>query len=187
MYEQIVTDLRHEVDDLYQVLISPSMQKSSAVRPTRTTIRSRDWDRSDTFSLAGTESNSKRSDLADSNDKTRSVNHSQILNYLQEPSTDFGNRGHPCHLDTAQIALDFVLDLEKPQSPHHVPTFQDDEFFAVEVDKLLYLSSQLSLDGGLTPIEAWQRIKEHPGFVKLNRDGLEQLKVVLLPGINFHE
>lgn len=90
-------------------------------------------------------------------------------------------------MDTAQIAVEFVLDLERPLSSYHGLERHGDDFPAVEVDKLLQLSSQLSLEGELTPIEAWHRIKQHPGFVTLNRDRLEQLKVVLLPGVRFHE
>jgi hypothetical protein len=54
---------------------------------------------------------------------------------------------------------------------------------AVEVERLLNLSSRLSLEGELTPIEAWQRIKQHPGFATLDRGRLQQLKAVILPEV----
>ena len=55
---------------------------------------------------------------------------------------------------------------------------------AVELEKLLDFSDKLSLDGEITPVEAWQRIRQHHHFDTLTRDGLEALKETLLPEVN---
>ncbi|OCT45688.1 hypothetical protein CLCR_01540 [Cladophialophora carrionii] len=54
---------------------------------------------------------------------------------------------------------------------------------AIELEKLLDFSDRLSLDGEITPVEAWQRIRQHPNFDGLTRDGLETLKQTLLPEV----
>ncbi|KIX08985.1 uncharacterized protein Z518_00063 [Rhinocladiella mackenziei CBS 650.93] len=54
---------------------------------------------------------------------------------------------------------------------------------AVELEKLLEFSDRLSLDGEVTPVEAWQRIRQHPNFSNLTRDGLEALKATLIPEV----
>ena len=54
---------------------------------------------------------------------------------------------------------------------------------AIELEKLLDFSDKLSLEGEITPVEAWQRIRQHPNFGELNRDGLEALKETLLPEV----
>ncbi|KIX99368.1 uncharacterized protein Z520_04944 [Fonsecaea multimorphosa CBS 102226] len=55
---------------------------------------------------------------------------------------------------------------------------------AVELEKLLDFSDKLSLDGEITPVEAWQRVRQHPNFGDLTRDGLEALKATLLPEVH---
>lgn len=54
---------------------------------------------------------------------------------------------------------------------------------AVELEKLLDFSGRLDLDGEITPVEAWRRIRLHAGFAALTRDGLETLRVTLLPEV----
>ncbi|KAJ9604761.1 hypothetical protein H2200_010875 [Cladophialophora chaetospira] len=54
---------------------------------------------------------------------------------------------------------------------------------AVELEKLLDFSDKLSLEGEITPVEAWQRIRHHPNFEGLTRDGLDGLREVLLPEV----
>lgn len=54
---------------------------------------------------------------------------------------------------------------------------------AVELEKLLEFSDRLSLDGEITPVEVWQRIRQHPNFCRLTRDGLEVLKTTLVPEV----
>lgn len=67
------------------------------------------------------------------------------------------------------------------------PTVLDDctswQIPASELDRLLELSSALHLDGELTPVEMWMRIKQHPLFHKLNREGLQQLSQALIAGV----
>ena len=114
---------------------------------------------------------------------------------------------HPNGLDAAQVGIDFVLALENPCLTHtkkdlessgsyghiltaHAPLLTNgprslDQASswtvpAVEIERLLNLSSQLNLAGELTPVQAWSRIKAYPGFEKLNLDQLEILKQALL-------
>jgi hypothetical protein len=54
---------------------------------------------------------------------------------------------------------------------------------AIELEKLLDFSDRLSLEGEITPVEAWQRIRQHPNFEGMTRDGLESLKQTLLPEV----
>lgn len=54
---------------------------------------------------------------------------------------------------------------------------------AVELEKLLEFSDRLSLDGEITPVEGWQRIRQHPQFGVLTRDGLEVMKTALVPEV----
>ena len=114
---------------------------------------------------------------------------------------------HASHLDTPQIGIDFVLSLEQPCLGHtrgdessdnpscHALTAQAPlltaapaslsststwQIPAVEIERLLDLSSQLDLQGEVTPVQAWSRIKNYPGFGKLGPDRLEGLKFALM-------
>ncbi|KAG5294738.1 hypothetical protein I7I48_11392 [Histoplasma ohiense] len=118
--------------------------------------------------------------------------------------------GHPYGLDTTQVGVDFVLFMERcciyhvhqlhdAEEPNghaftalaplltQAPTVLDDctswQIPASELDRLLELSSALHLDGELTPVEMWMRIKQHPLFHKLNREGLQQLSQALIAGV----
>jgi hypothetical protein len=112
-------------------------------------------------------------------------------------------------LDNPQIGIDFVLSLEQPCLGHtrgeggissdvpsgHALTAQAPlltsapptltpssswEIPAVEIDRLLDLSSQLDLLGEVTPVQAWARLRAYPKFEKLSRDNLEALKQALM-------
>jgi hypothetical protein len=52
---------------------------------------------------------------------------------------------------------------------------------ALEVEKLMALSKRLTLDGEITPVEAWRRITQHPGFQFLDKANIESLKETMLP------
>lgn len=54
---------------------------------------------------------------------------------------------------------------------------------AVELEKLLEFSDRLSLDGEITPVEIWQRIRQHPNFGILTRHGLSALQTTLVPKV----
>lgn len=54
---------------------------------------------------------------------------------------------------------------------------------AVELEKLLEFSDRLSLDGEITPVEIWQRIRQHPNFGLLTRHGLSALQSTLVPKV----
>ncbi|KIV93122.1 hypothetical protein PV10_04361 [Exophiala mesophila] len=55
---------------------------------------------------------------------------------------------------------------------------------AIELERLLECADRLSLDGEITPVEIWWRIRRHPNFPSLTRDGLEALKVLLIPEVD---
>jgi hypothetical protein len=186
-YEQVFTAFKHTINGFNQTLDPQSVQKSIAVNPNPITIQSQNCDQTEMVSSKAAGSESGGLDLADRNNKARSVDDRQLPTSSKGVSADSRSRDHPFNLDTAQIAVEFVLDIERTRSSHHGFEIHGDDFPAVEVEKLLQLSSKLSLEGELTPIEAWYRIKQHPGFVTLNQDRLEQLKVVLLPGVRFYE
>jgi len=116
-------------------------------------------------------------------------------------------KSHPYGLDATQVGVDFVLLLERcclghtrnvpgsdepsghaltiqapllagaPQTLHEHATW---EIPAFELDRLFQLSSALNLDGELTPVQAWIRIKEHPLFYNLDPERLRQLCMALL-------
>jgi hypothetical protein len=50
---------------------------------------------------------------------------------------------------------------------------------AVELDRLLQLSLGLDLDGELTPVQAWNLIRNHHSFSKLTPDGLRALRAAM--------
>ena len=52
---------------------------------------------------------------------------------------------------------------------------------AVELERLLDLSQQIDLDGEITPVQAWQTIRYHPGFEALLPEQLDGLRETLLP------
>ena len=54
---------------------------------------------------------------------------------------------------------------------------------AAELEKLLECADRLSLEGEMTPVEAWQRIRLHPNFKSLTREGLEEIKTRLVPEV----
>jgi len=73
------------------------------------------------------------------------------------------------------------------------PTFASDPFTSgfpadaewtvptIELEALLALSRNLELEEEITPVQAWQLVKEHTHFSLVSYDGLEYLKHILLP------
>ncbi|KKZ64657.1 hypothetical protein EMCG_09420 [[Emmonsia] crescens] len=117
---------------------------------------------------------------------------------------------HPYGLDATQVGVDFVLFMERcciyhAHQPHNLeeptghaftalapilttaPPVLDDcttwQIPASELDRLLELSSALKLDGELTPVQMWTRIKQHPLFHKLDPERLRQLSNILIEGV----
>ena len=107
-------------------------------------------------------------------------------------------------VDTIETAIDFILALEHPCVPHipyHDPPSADPANHMMMastplmarspdppqfnsswttsgaiIKELLNLSSSINLEGEITPVEAWHRLRDHPDFWKLDRDQIEQLK-----------
>ena len=68
--------------------------------------------------------------------------------------------------------------LAAPHTP--MPTGMKWTVPAVELEKLLSFSEGLDLDGEITPVEAWQRLRTHPKFMTLTPTALETLRAALL-------
>lgn len=129
-------------------------------------------------------------------------------NFQNEPPKGQGTAS-TTGLDNPQIGIDFVLSLEQPclghtrgergissevpsghaltaqaplltSAPPTLTPFSSWQIPAIEIDRLLDLSSQLNLLGEVTPVQAWARLRAHPRFEKLGRDSLEGLKQALM-------
>ncbi|KAL8861059.1 MAG: hypothetical protein Q9178_002572 [Gyalolechia marmorata] len=108
-------------------------------------------------------------------------------------------------LDTAEVAIDFVLALEHicmPHIPHPADPPSDEPTnhallmstaLAAQapgppqtnsrwsangsmIKELLNLASAINLQGEITPVEAWHRLRQHPGFSRLDKWALEKIK-----------
>lgn len=44
------------------------------------------------------------------------------------------------------------------------------------IKELLNLSSSINLEGEITPVEAWHRLRQHPEFQRLDRRGIDNVK-----------
>ncbi|KAL8950155.1 MAG: hypothetical protein Q9222_003783 [Ikaeria aurantiellina] len=111
-------------------------------------------------------------------------------------------------LDTAEVAVDFVLALEHicmSHLPHPAdPPSEDPSNHALMmstaivsrapnppqvnaswtangamIKELLNLSSAINLEGEITPVEAWHRLRQHPGFSRLDRNAIDRIKADL--------
>lgn len=58
---------------------------------------------------------------------------------------------------------------------------------AIELERLLECADRLSLEGDVTPVEIWWRIRRHPNFTSLTRNSLDALKVLLIPEVACHQ
>ncbi|KAI9675275.1 MAG: hypothetical protein M1817_001177 [Caeruleum heppii] len=122
------------------------------------------------------------------------------------PSTNPLHTSHPEGLDSPQAGIDFVLALEQPCMSHihtsppleqdpmsghvftasmslryHAPTepYSTNSSYHMpssEIQKLLDISSTLDLPGELTPVQAWNRIRQHPQFIQMSRQTFELLR-----------
>ena len=107
-------------------------------------------------------------------------------------------------VETIETAIDFVLALEHPCMSHlpyrdpessnpanhmmmastpllaRAPTTpelnQTWRTSGVIIKTLLSLSSSITLDGEITPVEAWHRLYNHPDFWRLDRSHIDRLK-----------
>ncbi|KAJ5501555.1 hypothetical protein N7453_006372, partial [Penicillium expansum] len=105
-----------------------------------------------------------------------------------------------------QIGVDFVLSLERPclshissahPSGHAVsmqgtllqlapPTLDSDSRWQVSAEvfqKLFEMADRLDLDGYITPVQAWNRIRDHENFPWLTRERLRTLENAMRPNI----
>ncbi|KAF3483205.1 uncharacterized protein GIQ15_02529 [Arthroderma uncinatum] len=115
---------------------------------------------------------------------------------------------HPYHFDATQVAVDFVLFLERCCLRHrvlgrqgfsgHALTLQAPlllgsppvlyhqstwEIPASELERLFELAGALNLDGEITPVQAWRLISDHPKFYKLDPQGLQRISEDLVKNI----
>ena len=70
--------------------------------------------------------------------------------------------------------------LQKQGKEQRLPTSSRWNVPAIELEKLLSFSESLDLDGEITPIQAWQRVRGHPRFESLTPTALETLRESLL-------
>lgn len=112
-------------------------------------------------------------------------------------------------VDTPEIAVEFVLALEYPCMKHlphpsnpisedpsnhaimlstplvsHAPkSFQRSDTNwtanATMIKGLLNLSLSINLEGEITPVEAWYRLRQHPNFARLDKWAIEKIKADL--------
>ncbi|CAI7564035.1 unnamed protein product [Penicillium glandicola] len=105
-----------------------------------------------------------------------------------------------------QIGVDFVLSLERPCLSHissahpsgHAlsmqgtllqlapPTLDGDSRWQVSAEvfqKLFEMADRLDLDGYITPVQAWNRIRDHENFPRLTRERLKTLESAMRPNI----
>ncbi|KAL8931920.1 MAG: hypothetical protein Q9216_007025 [Gyalolechia sp. 2 TL-2023] len=113
------------------------------------------------------------------------------------------------NVDTPEVAVDFVLALEYPCMQHlphpsdpqtkdpsnhtlmlsaplvsHAPkSFQRSDTNwtanATMIKGLLNLSLSINLEGEITPVEAWHRLRQHPSFARLDKWAIEKIKADL--------
>ncbi|KAJ5608315.1 hypothetical protein N7537_004934 [Penicillium hordei] len=109
-----------------------------------------------------------------------------------------------------QIGVDFVLSLERPclshiSSAHHTghavsmqgtllqlapPTIDSDSRWQVSAEvfqRLFEMADRLDLDGYITPVQAWNRIRDHKNFPRLTRERLKTLENAMRPNIKCQE
>ena len=110
-------------------------------------------------------------------------------------------------MDSAEVAIEFVLALEHPCMTHiehpstmsstdpsnHIHLVSAPLLFSAPrppqpnttpswtasgaiIKELLNLSSSINLEGEITPVEAWHRLRQHPDFWKLDQLGIDSLK-----------
>ncbi|CAG8022293.1 unnamed protein product [Penicillium salamii] len=105
-----------------------------------------------------------------------------------------------------QMGVDFVLSLERPclyhtqnaQPNRHTfsmqgtllqyapPTLATDTQWEVSAEvfqKLFEMADRLDLDGYITPVQAWNRIRDHENFSQLTREKLKILENNMRPNI----
>lgn len=241
-HEQAVIAFKRKLSELNQILIAngiavppellqmESPQAAIAVRvqadgvqsmrttmPPLITTENQSWSQFDSIPSNTTASSNEMSDLVGTYGQMRFADGSQFQPQPTRAAATIESRSHTHSLDATQVAVDFVLDLERPCLAHLGLNLHDDKFNghrlmvtahastprpvydvkmgsaipnnttwtvpAIEMERLLNFSSRLSLEGELTPIEAWQQIKQHPGFRALDQDRLDELKAVLLPEV----
>ncbi|MCJ1225838.1 hypothetical protein MMC12_002487 [Toensbergia leucococca] len=154
--------------------------------------------------ISGTPSGQGRSNLQD------------FPNDFQFPPLEFSSSNEPENrrqepkpvenLDSAEVAMDFILALEHP-CMHHMPhpsnpSSGDPSMHVLtasmplvasspsppklnvstwkipqaNIQLLLNLSSSLHLEGEITPVEAWHQLRQHPKFGNLDRRAIDGLK-----------
>jgi hypothetical protein len=86
--------------------------------------------------------------------------------------------GH--HLMVSSPIMRAAPPLQGQGKTAHIPSSSKWSVPAIELQKLLEFSEGLDLDGEITPIQAWRRIRCHAKFDKLTPTQLETLRESLL-------
>ncbi|PGH11288.1 hypothetical protein AJ80_07187 [Polytolypa hystricis UAMH7299] len=73
-----------------------------------------------------------------------------------------------------------LLDAAPNRLQAPIPASTSWEIPTSELDRLFELASALELDGEITPVQAWNTIKQHPLFYKLDPENLRKLAFALV-------
>lgn len=92
------------------------------------------------------------------------------MTHIQHPSnsssTDPSNHVH-------MVSAPLFSSAPRPPEPNTTPSWTAN---GTIIKELLNLSSSINLEGEITPVEAWHRLRQHPDFWKLDQHGIDNLK-----------
>ncbi|KIW18148.1 hypothetical protein PV08_02436 [Exophiala spinifera] len=97
--------------------------------------------------------------------------------------TDIDGSGHEMMLMSPIMRCSPPLSSQPTETGSGLPDGTKWTVPAVELEKLLEFSDRLSLDGEITPVEAWQRVRLHPKFPDLTMAGLDDIRAKLVPEV----
>lgn len=92
------------------------------------------------------------------------------MTHMQHPlnssSTDPSNHVH-------MVSAPLFSSAPRPPEPNTTASWTAN---GTIIKELLNLSSSINLEGEITPVEAWHRLRQHPDFWKLDQHGINHLK-----------
>lgn len=71
-------------------------------------------------------------------------------------------------------------------APHDVAGAASWEVPGADIERLLNLSTSFQLQDEITPVQAWYRLKMHPGFARISEAQLERLRALLECDVKCH-
>lgn len=92
------------------------------------------------------------------------------MGHIQHPSntssTDPSNHIH-------MVSAPLLSSAPRPPEPNVTSSWTAN---GTIIKELLNLASSINLEGEITPVEAWHRLRQHPDFWKLDRQSIDSLK-----------